>query len=166
MRLFQLWAICQRSEALADHHCIFRPRSLDAQKAKHRKETLGIFTEVKHLKAVISRETTFRADLSLQKEYLLILIGQLSRQSVHVAALFDALTRGLTHPRPSRQARVYAAIAQLGYPHALVAPKRRSLKSVAIAVLMTVRARCVINRSLGSRKLESTVADDPFLFHV
>lgn len=122
--------------------------SIDTLKSRHRKETQGIFVEVKHLKAVILRESTFRSDLSLQKEYLLILIGQLSRQYVQepsCLALALAVLTTFSSTSLCRQARVYAAIAQLGHPHPAAAPQRRSFKSVALAVLMTIRAKYVLS---------------------
>lgn len=49
-------------------------------KLKHRREAKGLLLDISYLKTKFTRENTFREDLSLQKEYLLILIGDLSRQ--------------------------------------------------------------------------------------
>lgn len=56
--------------------------SLSNIKTRHSKESKGLLVDIRYLKQKFTRENTFREDLSLQKEYLLILIGQLSRQYV------------------------------------------------------------------------------------
>jgi hypothetical protein len=49
-------------------------------KLKSRREAKGLLLDISYLKTKFTRENSFREDLSLQKEYLLILIGGLSRQ--------------------------------------------------------------------------------------
>ena len=49
---------------------------------RHKQECKALLLDIRYLKVKFTRENTFREDLSLQKEYLLILIGKLSRQYV------------------------------------------------------------------------------------
>ncbi|KAL7414939.1 hypothetical protein BDY24DRAFT_23135 [Mrakia frigida] len=115
-----------------------------ALKAEHRLHSKSFLLQIEYYKKKFTRENTFRNDLSMQKAYLLILIGKLSRQFVLLSSL--SLVH-LSDPRPRSwslsQTRVNSAIAQMGYPgpRPVGPPPRRSFKSVALAVLMIVRTR-------------------------
>ena len=122
--------------------------SESALKSRHKQECKALLLDIRYLKVKFTRENTFREDLSLQKEYLLILIGKLSRQWVqpsHTRLVLLGCRLTKVYPTRRRQSRVHAAIAQMGYPgpQPTVTRPRRTLKSVAIAVVMIIRARCV-----------------------
>ena len=47
---------------------------------QHNQECKGLMVQIRYLKAKFSRESTFRCDLSYQKQYLLVLMARLERK--------------------------------------------------------------------------------------
>lgn len=53
---------------------------IEVLKSKHSKECKGLFVQIRYLKAKFVREATLRADLSYQKNYLLVLLARYERR--------------------------------------------------------------------------------------
>ncbi|WVR09164.1 hypothetical protein IAU60_006226 [Kwoniella sp. DSM 27419] len=101
--------VCDTSDAQA----------LVDQKAHFKAQSRELASQIRYLKAKFTRESTFRNALSLQKRYLLLLVGGMSLD-------YQATLK---------------AIAQMGFPVPEPQRPRKSFKSVALAVLGTIRAR-------------------------
>ncbi|OCF44892.1 hypothetical protein I317_01171 [Kwoniella heveanensis CBS 569] len=93
--------------------------ALTDQKARFKSQSRELATQIRYLKAKFTRESTFRNALSMQKRYLLLLVGGMSLD----------------------QQATLKAIAQMGYPAPEPVKKRKSLRSVGLAVLSIIRAR-------------------------
>ncbi|ORX39013.1 hypothetical protein BD324DRAFT_618212 [Kockovaella imperatae] len=106
--------------ALADQRTRF--------KAQHKE----LAAQVKYLKAKFTREATFRNALSLQKRYLLLLVGGYSLN----------------------EQAILKQIASMGYPIPDMPRPRRTLKAVGIAVLGAIRARNSAQDWRRERKLK------------
>lgn len=80
----------------ADFRIFYRDAKQVAElKIQHNKECKGLIVQIRYLKAKFIRESTFREDLTWQKEYLLVLLGQFKHSSVfHPSSLL--LSRRLT----------------------------------------------------------------------
>jgi hypothetical protein len=97
--------------------------ALAEQKARFKAQTRDLAAQIRYLKAKFTRESTFRNGLSLQKRYLLLLVGGMSL---------------------NEQATLQA-IASMGHPVPEVKRPKRTLKSVGLAVVSIIRARSVIH---------------------
>ncbi|WVF65682.1 hypothetical protein IAT40_000413 [Kwoniella sp. CBS 6097] len=112
------------SEALAD------------QRARFKSQSRELATQIRYLKAKYTRESTFRNALSLQKRYLLLLVGGMSLD----------------------QQATLKAIAQMGYPAPEPVKRRKSLKSVGLAVLSIIRASNTAKKWRAEVDLKSDAA--------
>jgi len=89
------------------------------QKARFKAQTRDLAAQIRYLKAKFTRESTFRNGLSLQKRYLLLMIGGMSLN----------------------EHATLKAIASMGHPVPAIERPKRTLKSVGLAVLSIIRAR-------------------------
>ncbi|WRT68934.1 uncharacterized protein IL334_005916 [Kwoniella shivajii] len=101
-----------------DHRCDSSQALID-QKARFKTQSRSLASQIRYLKAKYTRESTFRNALSLQKRYLLLLVGGMSLD----------------------QQATLRTIAQMGYPVPEPPRPKRTLKAVALAVLSIVRAK-------------------------
>ncbi|WVQ93329.1 hypothetical protein IAU59_000397 [Kwoniella sp. CBS 9459] len=104
------------------------------QKARFKTQSRELATQIRYLKAKYTRESTFRNALSLQKRYLLLLVGGMSLD----------------------QQATLKAIASMGYPAPGPVKKRKSLKSVGLAVLSIIRARNTAQQWRAEVELKSS----------
>nr|XP_019009710.1 uncharacterized protein I206_05270 [Kwoniella pini CBS 10737]OCF48491.1 hypothetical protein I206_05270 [Kwoniella pini CBS 10737] len=95
------------------------PQALIDQKAHFKLQSRSLASQIRYLKAKFTRESTFRNALSLQKRYLLLLVGGMSLD----------------------QQSTLRAIAKMGYPLPEPPRPRRTFKAVALAVLGVIRAK-------------------------
>jgi hypothetical protein len=95
--------------------------ALAEQKARFKAQSRDLSAQIRYLKAKFTRESTFRNGLSLQKRYLLLMVGGMSL---------------------NEQATL-KAIASMGHPVPEVKRSKRTLKSVGLAVVSIIRARSV-----------------------
>lgn len=59
-------------------HCSDTQTALSEQRARFKAQTRDLGAQIRYLKAKFTREATFRNGLSLQKRYLLLLVGGMS----------------------------------------------------------------------------------------
>ncbi|KAF8639093.1 hypothetical protein AX17_001738 [Amanita inopinata Kibby_2008] len=107
-------------EELRNHTCAVDDGQLSAMKLQHNKESKGLIVQIRYLKAKFTRESTMRSNLCYQKQYLLLLLARYEKS----------------------EKTIFASIACIGFP---VSPppvirKPRKLRSVAVAVLFSLRA--------------------------
>jgi hypothetical protein len=94
--------------------------ALAEQRLRYKVQIRDLAAQIRYLKAKFTRESTFRNGLSLQKRYLLVMIGGMSLN----------------------EHATLKAIASMGHPVPELERPKRTLKSVALAVISTIRARC------------------------
>ncbi|WOO83450.1 Pericentrin [Vanrija pseudolonga] len=121
---------------IAAHDTESRDMSLE-QKQKFKSQTRVLSAQIQYLKAKYAREATFRNALSLQKKFLILLIGGKSRNEQ--VALRE--------------------IASMGYELPSSARPRRTLKGVALAVVATIRARRLAQQWHMASEQRSVVVD-------
>ncbi|TFK29615.1 hypothetical protein FA15DRAFT_581743 [Coprinopsis marcescibilis] len=103
-----------------DHACTSDEHQVSTLKLQHNKECKGLMVQIRYLKAKYTRESSFRSDLTYQKDYLLVLLKQFEKS----------------------ERNIVASIARIGFPAAPSRPKHgRKLKSVAIVVVFLNRTR-------------------------
>ncbi|KAM0749474.1 hypothetical protein T439DRAFT_327161 [Meredithblackwellia eburnea MCA 4105] len=109
-------------QKVAEHVCPSDANALVEMKARHADEAKGLLVMIKYLKLRVTREATFRTDLSHQKGYLSAIVDQ--KQST-IDATFDTLSQlGLPYRPPSQyRARLTFKVAA----KAVLAAARMSL---------------------------------------
>lgn len=85
----------------AEHVCTSNPTTDLEVRTRHSQEAKGLLVQIRHLKLRVTREATFRNDLSYQKTYLGLIVKQ--KQSSIDATLATLSQLGL--PRPSSPRR-------------------------------------------------------------
>ncbi|WWC91338.1 uncharacterized protein L201_006281 [Kwoniella dendrophila CBS 6074] len=111
------------------------------QKQHFKTQSRNLATQIKYLKAKFTRESTFRNSLSLQKRYLLLLIGGMSLD----------------------QQSTLKMISQMAYPDgqepelSIAGKPKKSFKSVGIAVLGLIRAKNLANDWKLKKELKSSI---------
>ncbi|CAA7269241.1 unnamed protein product [Cyclocybe aegerita] len=108
------------SEQTKRHVCAADETQVSELKLQHNKECKGLIIQIRYLKAKFTRESTFRNDLTYQKQYLLILLAQFEKS----------------------ERTIFASIARIGFPVA-PPPLRRvpKLKSVVLTAVFFLRVR-------------------------
>ena len=116
---------------------------IETLKTKHSKECKGLFVQIRYLKAKFVREATLRADLTYQKQYLLILLARYERRYVYELAF---RCNAIADCGDSEK-KIIAAIAQVGFPTKVpsTAVRKKTLRSCAQAVIFLCRSRSVRN---------------------
>lgn len=57
-------------------------KQISDMKLRHNKECKGLMVQIRYLKAKFTRESSFRDDLTWQKNYLMTLLAQFKRRLV------------------------------------------------------------------------------------
>ncbi len=109
---------------------------LDEQRSRFKAQTRELAAQIRYVKAKYTRESTFRNALSVQKRYLLLLVGGMSLKYV------IARQKGTSADVSSEQATL-KQIASMGYPIPAPPRQRRTLKAVSLTVIGIIRARYV-----------------------
>ncbi|KAL1406075.1 hypothetical protein Q8F55_007758 [Vanrija albida] len=121
---------------ISGHDAESRGLSLE-QKQKFKSQTRVLSAQIQYLKAKYAREATFRNALSLQKKFLILLIGGKSRNEQ--VALREIASMGYELPSSTRP--------------------RRTLKGVALAVVGIIRARRLAQQWHTASEARSAVMD-------
>ncbi|KAG9121508.1 hypothetical protein FRC07_002496 [Ceratobasidium sp. 392] len=105
---------------LKDHGASLKPEQLENLKKLHNKECKGLMVQIRYLKDKFYRESLLRQDVCYQKKYLIRVLDVYSKSD-------EKIERALARP---------------GFPHERPPAKgRKSLKSVASAILFIARTR-------------------------
>ncbi|KAJ3512287.1 hypothetical protein NLJ89_g3604 [Agrocybe chaxingu] len=119
-------------QQLKSHVCAADETQISKLKLQHNKECKGLIVQIRYLKAKFTRESTFRNDLTYQKQYLLILLTQFEKS----------------------ERTIFASIARIGFPVAPPPSRRRvpKLKSLVLTAVFFLRVR----KSSDSWRKENT----------
>ncbi|KAG9100904.1 hypothetical protein FRC06_003550 [Ceratobasidium sp. 370] len=110
----------QLQARLKDHSAALRPEQVENLKKTHNKECKGLMVQIRYLKDKFYRESLLRQDVCYQKKYLIQVLDVYSKSD-------EKIERALARP---------------GFPHEKPPTRaRKSLKSVANAVLFVTRAQ-------------------------
>ncbi|KAG8745658.1 hypothetical protein FRC10_007355 [Ceratobasidium sp. 414] len=110
----------QLQARLRDHAATLKPEQVENLKKIHNKECKGLMVQIRYLKDKFYRESLLRQDVCYQKKYLIQVLNVYSKSN-------EKIERALARP---------------GFPHEKPPAKaRKSLKSVANAILFVTRAQ-------------------------
>ncbi|KAK4702179.1 hypothetical protein P7C70_g4047, partial [Phenoliferia sp. Uapishka_3] len=122
-------------QKVAEHVCPSDANALVEMKARHSDEAKGLLTMIRYLKVRVTREATFRNDLSYQKDYLSVIVRQ--KQS----SIDSTLT----------------TLAQLGLPYRAPPNARTKLSFKGAAQAMIAVARMnILSRKWKSQSVPKT----------
>nr|XP_018259051.1 uncharacterized protein I303_08594 [Kwoniella dejecticola CBS 10117]OBR81209.1 hypothetical protein I303_08594 [Kwoniella dejecticola CBS 10117] len=110
-------------------------QALIDQKAHFKAQSRSLASQIRYLKAKFTRESTFRNALTLQKRYLLLLVGGMSLD----------------------QQATLRAIAKMGYPVPEPPRPKRTLKAVALAIMGVIRAKNSAAEWKKERELKANI---------
>ncbi|KAH6915818.1 hypothetical protein BKA70DRAFT_1093050 [Coprinopsis sp. MPI-PUGE-AT-0042] len=128
-------------EEFESHVCGSDENQVSTLQIQHHKECKGLLVQIKYLKAKFLRESSFREDLSYQKNYLLVLLSKFEKS----------------------EKTIFASIARIGFPVAPAKNRRtRKLKSLAMMIMFLNRVKkgCSVWKEHTATKAAVTAALD------